>query len=129
MSIDGPKKSRRGRPRVDSEPVKLRIEREVLNALDAYIAGNRNGRTRQTAILLLVEAALIERGLLEEDSARAWGRAYADQKGYSDKEFRALITRRRIRESGIPEKEAPATEPKSVVPRPPAPPPRSIKSK
>lgn len=38
MSNDGPKKSGRGRPTVDSEAVKVRLERKTLDALDDWIA-------------------------------------------------------------------------------------------
>jgi hypothetical protein len=94
MSIDGPKKPGPGRPRVDSEPLKLRIEREVLNAIDAFVSGNQNVRTRQSAILLMVESHLIEKGLLKEEDSGYWRRNFADQKGYSDAELRALMARR-----------------------------------
>ncbi len=37
MSIDEHKKSKRGRPRVDSDIVRSRMDRRLLSALDAWI--------------------------------------------------------------------------------------------
>lgn len=42
MSISRPKKSNRGRPRVDSEEVKVRMERGLLTALDSWIAAQED---------------------------------------------------------------------------------------
>ena len=59
MSIDTGKKSRRGRPRVDSEEVSARLERRMLDALDARIAAQPEPRpTRSEAIRRLVAEAL-----------------------------------------------------------------------
>ncbi len=59
MSIDSPKKSGRGRPSVDSEPVKVRIERKTLDALDSWIAEQPKPRpSRPEAIRRLLEKAL-----------------------------------------------------------------------
>lgn len=59
VPIGDPKKSGRGRPSVDSEPVKVRIERKMLDALDAWIAARPEPRpTRPEAIRRLLEKAL-----------------------------------------------------------------------
>ena len=58
MSIDTGK-SRRGRPRVDSEDVSARMERGMLDALDAWIAAQPEPRPgRSEAIRRLVAEAL-----------------------------------------------------------------------
>jgi hypothetical protein len=58
MSIDTGK-SRRGRPRVDSEDVSARMERGMLDALDAWIAAQPEPRPRRSeAIRRLVAEAL-----------------------------------------------------------------------
>ena len=54
-----PAKSRRGRPRVDFEEVSARLERRMLDALDAWIAAQPEPRpTRSEAIRRLVAEAL-----------------------------------------------------------------------
>lgn len=59
MSIAGAKKSKRGRPPVDSEAVNVRLERPALDALDAWIAKQSEPRpTRPEAIRRLLEKAL-----------------------------------------------------------------------
>ena len=55
----GAKKSKQGRPPVDSEAVNVRLERPALNAIDAWIAAQPEPRpTRPEAIRRLVEKAL-----------------------------------------------------------------------
>jgi hypothetical protein len=94
MSIDGPKKSRgRGRPRVDSEPVKLRIEREVLDALDVYLKRHPILRNRQMAIMSLIEEALVGAGLLQDNTMRIGLLLFAERKGLNDKEFAKLLSK------------------------------------
>ncbi|MEE2917011.1 MAG: CopG family transcriptional regulator [Pseudomonadota bacterium] len=51
-------KNPRGRPRVDSEPVNVRLVREDLSALDAWIAANAPDLTRPEAIRRLMRQAL-----------------------------------------------------------------------
>ena len=59
MSIDGAKKSMRGRPKVDSEAVNVRIDRALLDALDAWIAMQPEPRpSRPEAIRQLLAKAL-----------------------------------------------------------------------
>lgn len=53
MSIDGPKKSR-GRPAVDSEAVKVRIQQPLLGQLDAW----RGLTSRPEAIRQILEEKL-----------------------------------------------------------------------
>ena len=57
MAIDSAKKSR-GRPTVDSEAVNVRMEREMLDRLDAWIAAQPKPVSRPEAIRAMVAAAL-----------------------------------------------------------------------
>jgi hypothetical protein len=57
MSIDGAKKTR-GRPTVDSEAVKVRIERQMLNAIDAWAAEQDDAPSRPEAVRRLVQRGL-----------------------------------------------------------------------
>jgi len=57
MTIDSAKKSR-GRPTVDSEAVNVRMEREMLDRLDAWIAAQPKPVSRPEAIRAMVAAAL-----------------------------------------------------------------------
>jgi hypothetical protein len=59
MSTDARTKSKRGRPPVDSEEVRARMERPTLDALDAYIAAHPEPRpSRSEAIRRLLGEAL-----------------------------------------------------------------------
>ena len=58
MSISGAKKSKRGRPAVDSLPVNVRLERAVLELLDDWIAQQPEPLTRPEAIRRLLAKAL-----------------------------------------------------------------------
>jgi metal-responsive CopG/Arc/MetJ family transcriptional regulator len=49
-SIKNPRKKSRGRPRVDSEQVNLRIQRPLLSALDRFIAENGGQLSRPEAV-------------------------------------------------------------------------------
>jgi len=74
MSIDGAKKSKRGRPRVDSDAVNVRFEREALAAIDAWIGSQPDPKpSRPEAVRRLVAAALNrwdrEKGKLKQSSA------------------------------------------------------------
>ena len=65
MSIDAGKKSRRGRPRVDTEEVGTRFPRDTLVGLDTYIAAQPEPQPgRPEAIRLLVRDSLIGLGYL-----------------------------------------------------------------
>jgi hypothetical protein len=60
MSIDARKKNR-GRPRVDSEEVRARVERPLLIAIEQWIASQPEPRpTRPEAIRRLLEKALAD---------------------------------------------------------------------
>ena len=122
MSIDGPKKSNRGRPRVDSEPVKLRLQREILDGLNAFMARHPGVTTRQTAIVLLMELALISEGILTEDTALIGVHLFRDQKKLTDREFAAMLARAaKRRRSPEPESDPPSdpTQPRLRPPKPP----------
>jgi len=59
MSINEHKKLFRGRPRVDSEMVRSRLDRSLLDALDAWIAAQPTPRpSRPEAIRRLISEAL-----------------------------------------------------------------------
>jgi hypothetical protein len=59
MSIDARKKSGRGRPIVDSEEVRARMERGLLNRLDAWISRQPEPRpSRPEAIRRILARAL-----------------------------------------------------------------------
>ncbi len=56
MSINSAKK--RGRPAIDSEPVNVRMEREMLDRLDAWRMEDERGASRPNAVRILVDYAL-----------------------------------------------------------------------
>ena len=59
MSIDSAKKSKRGRPSVDSEAVNVRFERQTLTRIDAWVAAQPDPKpTRPEAVRRLLEKAL-----------------------------------------------------------------------
>ncbi len=66
MSIDAGRKSRRGRPRVDTEEVGTRFPRDTLVGLDAWIAAQPEPRpSRPEAIRLALKDWLTGLGLLK----------------------------------------------------------------
>jgi AMMECR1 domain-containing protein len=59
MSIDEHKKDSRGRPKVDSEMVRARFERQTLNRVDEWRAEQPNPKpSRPEAVRRLVEKGL-----------------------------------------------------------------------
>jgi len=65
MSVHVDKKSRRGRPRVDSDIVTARVARPVLDAMDAWIAAQPEPRpSRPEAIRLALKDWLTGLGYL-----------------------------------------------------------------
>lgn len=59
MSIDARKKSKRGRPAVDSEEIRARVGRSLLVAIALWIAKHPEPKpTRPEAIRLLLSKAL-----------------------------------------------------------------------
>ena len=65
MLIDAGKKSRRGRPRVDTEEVGTRFPRDTLIGLDAYVAALPEPRpSRPEAIRFLLRDSLTGLGYL-----------------------------------------------------------------
>ena len=67
MSIGEHKKSARGRPKVDSEMVRARFERRVLDALDHWRVEQPDQPSRSEAIRRLVEKALTRPGRPSKD--------------------------------------------------------------
>lgn len=57
----------RGRPPVDTERVALRLDRAVLDSLDAFIAGQSDDPSRPEAIRRLLKDNLIRLGHLPPD--------------------------------------------------------------
>ena len=58
MSINNVKKSSRGRPRIDSEAITVRMSAEMLDQLDAHISRQEDDIGRPEAIRRLVELGL-----------------------------------------------------------------------
>ncbi|WP_429274388.1 ribbon-helix-helix protein, CopG family [Novosphingobium gossypii] len=58
VSINPAKKPSRGRPRIDSEAVNIRVERSLLDLLDAWIADQKDAPSRPEAIRRLLRAKL-----------------------------------------------------------------------
>ena len=59
-------KKKTGRPRVDSEAVNVRLERRILNGLDAFIAAEGEGHSRPNTIRHILEEWLHANGYLKE---------------------------------------------------------------
>jgi len=70
MSITGPKNSLRGRPAVDSEQLRARVERPLIEALDAWAAAENMPEPRRP------EA--VRRALAEHLRAKGYLPAEAD---------------------------------------------------
>lgn len=65
MSINDTKKSARGRPPVDSEPVNLRLSRDLLEGVDAFRKEQSSLPTRPGAIRAILQDWLNEKGFLK----------------------------------------------------------------
>ncbi len=65
MSIFSAKKSKRGRPSVDSEAVNVRMERSLLAPLDRWIAAQPEPMTRPEAIRFALRDWLISQGVIK----------------------------------------------------------------
>lgn len=59
-----PRKKSRGRPAVDSEQVNLRVQRPVLDAIDAFAAEQNDTPKRPEAIRRIIRDWLIGHGYL-----------------------------------------------------------------
>lgn len=64
MSINETKKPKKGRPAVDTEPVNLRLPRDVIDALDARRRAESDLPTRPEAIRRIISDWLRENGYL-----------------------------------------------------------------
>ena len=64
-SIDGTKKSKKGRPAVDTEAVNLRLPRELLDAIEAYRREEINIPTRPEAIRFMLKNWLRQNNYLK----------------------------------------------------------------
>jgi hypothetical protein len=69
-SINETKKPKKGRPTVDSEPVNLRLPRELLVALEEYRRGMPSIPTRPEAIRQLMVEHLKAKGFLRDEPAQ-----------------------------------------------------------
>jgi len=58
MSTLSDTKKKMGRPPVDSVPITVRVERDLLDTLDAWIAGQPDQPSRPEAIRRLIKAGL-----------------------------------------------------------------------
>ena len=65
MSIDAVKKSRRGRPAIDSEAVTVRLERSALAVIDEWRDAQPDQPGRPEAIRRLAAAGLAARPILD----------------------------------------------------------------
>ena len=65
MKVPMPARADAGDRAYDSEAVNTRIAREVLRALDVYVARNPKVKNRQGAILRMVKSCLVDLGLLD----------------------------------------------------------------
>lgn len=63
-SIDDTKKPKKGRPVVDTEPVNLRLPREMIEAIDAFRKAESDLPTRPEGIRRLLSETLKDRGYL-----------------------------------------------------------------
>lgn len=63
-SIDDTNKPKKGRPVVDTEPVNLRLPREMLSAIDNFRKAENDLPTRPEGIRRLLAEALKEKGYL-----------------------------------------------------------------
>lgn len=70
QSMDGTKKSRKGRPPVDTEPVNLRLSRDTIVALDEYRRAEIDLPTRPEAIRRILLDDLLSRGFLSKEHPR-----------------------------------------------------------
>ncbi len=64
MSIDNVKKSKLGRPPVDTEPVTLRLPRHLIDAVEAYRRAQPDIPTRPEAIRQMLADWLTTHGYL-----------------------------------------------------------------
>ena len=76
MKQSAKKAAPRGRPRVDSEALTVRLRRPVLSALDRYIDEDGRGWSRPEAIRKLLEEALTTVGALSPGSRAKRVRPY-----------------------------------------------------
>ena len=76
MKQSAKKAAPRGRPRVDSEALTLRLRRPVLSALDRFIDQDGRGWSRPEAIRQLLEDALTTVGALPPGSGASGVRPY-----------------------------------------------------
>lgn len=67
MSIDGTKKSRKGRPPVDTEAVNLRLPREMIVAIDALRRGHDDPPTRPELIRTILLDWMTTNGYIPKD--------------------------------------------------------------
>ena len=64
MAVLSSMANKRGRPPVDSEQLNLRVPRELLDALDRFIAEERPGMGRPEALRMAFRDWALERGYL-----------------------------------------------------------------
>lgn len=67
-STHGSKKPKKGRPAADTEPVNLRLPRDLLDALDTFRRDTSDLPNRPEAIRRLLRDHLIGLGLLDSQS-------------------------------------------------------------
>jgi len=91
MQGEGSRKKKRGRPRVDTEPIRLRLERETLAAIDAFIARHPSVVSRQGALTFMAEAVLMDERLLSNVAGRRMRYELRQLEAITDDEFDRLL--------------------------------------
>ena len=91
MQGDEQKKTKRGRPRINTEPLRLRVTRETLAAIDAYVGRHPSVVNRQGALTFFAEAALMDEGLLSNVPGRRTRRELRKLEAITDDEFDELL--------------------------------------
>lgn len=64
-TLNDHKKSKMGRPTVDSEQVGIRLQRPILDGIDAYMEDNPSLKNRAAAIRAVLELWLKKNGRLK----------------------------------------------------------------
>lgn len=64
------KKEKRGRPKVDSELLRFRGERDLINAIDAFVSEQPDSPSRPEAIRRLLKDNLIRLGHMAPEELR-----------------------------------------------------------
>ncbi|MGK9336081.1 hypothetical protein [Sinorhizobium meliloti] len=78
-TINDTKKSKKGRPAVDTEPVNLRLPRDVLDAIEEFRRQQEQIPTRPEAIRMMLVNWLVGNGFLPPTGTTTEGRNVIDK--------------------------------------------------